>query len=106
VEHNLPRFLWLHGKELKDNLLGSMLIIPDVIDLLIRRFNRLDAANKKIPTLRWRHFFESSFSVSLKLFRITYFFDLVAIKCLFCAADAKYKRHGTRKMSICSQSIY
>jgi hypothetical protein len=46
VEHNLPRFLWLHGKELKDNLPGSMLIIPDVIDLLIRRFNQLDAANK------------------------------------------------------------
>jgi hypothetical protein len=73
VEHNLPRFLWLHGKEIKDNLLGSMVIIPDVIDLLIRRFNQLDAANQKTPSLRWRHFFESSFSVCSKFLRLKYY---------------------------------
>ncbi|CAL4990774.1 unnamed protein product [Urochloa decumbens] len=63
IIHPLPRYLLLPGTELKDNLLGDKFIHHDIIDVLLRRFNQLDISTSCPISIRWRHFFESSFSL-------------------------------------------
>ncbi|CAL4962916.1 unnamed protein product [Urochloa decumbens] len=64
IIHPLPRYLLLPGAELMDNLLRDKFIAIDIIDVLMRRFNQLEVSVKRdAVSVRWRHFFESSFAL-------------------------------------------
>ena len=64
--HHYPRHIELTGRDIKDQLLGMERMDPDVLALLVRRFGQLDGCMVTgNADLRWRHFLEPDFAVSM-----------------------------------------
>lgn len=65
--HHYPRHIDLTREDIKNQLIGSERMDPDVFSLLVRRFAQLDASMVSgNGELSWRHFMEPDFAVSSK----------------------------------------
>ncbi|XBJ07279.1 hypothetical protein VPH35_012832 [Triticum aestivum] len=61
--HENPRFLWITGLELKQQLVEDELIDHEMMSVIIRRYSQSDQeADKHSPYLTWRHPLEPEFS--------------------------------------------